>query len=87
MLTEVEYWNVEDVTYHICNDAYDIGDKITVARLAGTAGVVTICMDGGDFLIAGLRADLTLDIRGDFSIKLSLHKAGADIWTVFALGS
>lgn len=81
IMTRMDYVNAANVTYTIDASKYAVGDQFEIARLADSAGEITIALNSGDWLIDGQRDSTDLRIHEQTFMAI-LTKAQSDLWTV-----
>ena len=80
-MTRMDYAAAANVTYTIDASMYAVGDQFEIARLADSAGEITIALNAGDWLIDGARNATDLRINEQTFMAI-LTKAQSDLWTV-----
>ena len=81
IMTRMDYAAAANVTYTIDASKYAVGDQFEIARLADSAGEITVALNAGDWLIDGSRSATDLRIHEQTFMAI-LTKAQADLWTV-----
>lgn len=81
IMTRMDYAAAANVTYTIDASMYAVGDQFEIARLADSAGEITVALNAGDWLIDGSRSTTDLRIHEQTFMAI-LTKAQADLWTV-----
>lgn len=82
LITQIDYWETDNVTYTITNSVYQVGDIIEVSRINDSAGEIELTITGGQWNIQGTIETESQVLNGSIPFTTTARKVNSTDWLV-----